>query len=109
VSVPSIVVYYNKSYDLLPFLARRFHHGRCFAGMRVRQAAILTRGFYTVGTALLPFIFMLRVVKVAVTKKRHLNQFTMSLPITLLAILSWSIGEFCGYVTGTGKSCSYIF
>lgn len=109
VSAPSIVVYYNKSYELGAFLVRRFHHGRCFAGMRVSRVAIPTRACYVVGTTLLPFIFMLRVVRVAIAKRRHLSQFILSLPITLLAILSWSVGEFCGYLVGTGKSCSYIF
>lgn len=109
VSEPSIVVYYNKSYELRPFLVRRFHHGRCFAGMRVSQTATLTRALYVMGTALLPFIFMTRVIRVAVAKRRHLGQFVLSLPITVLAVLSWSVGEFYGYLAGSGKSCSYIY
>ena len=109
VSMPSIVVYYKKSYSLIPFLIRRFHHGRCFAGMRVAQSSTLTRAYYVVGSPLLPFLFLVRTISVIVPKKRYLKEFILSVPISVMAIVTWSIGEFWGYLTGAGKSCAYIY
>ncbi len=109
IAVPSIVVYYSKSFGLMPFLIRRFHHGRCFAGMRVSQASLLTRVFYIAGSPLLPFLFLARTIAGVVPKKRYLKQFILSFPISVLAVVLWSIGEFCGYLAGTGESCAQIY
>lgn len=105
---PSVVVYYTKSFELLPFLVRRFHHGRCFAGMRVVRASGFKRAAYAAGAFLLPFIFLTRTISRVIPKKRHLKEFIFSLPIIMLAIASWSVGELCGYLIGAGKSCAHI-
>ncbi len=105
---PSILVYFAKSYDLLPFLTRRFNHGRCFAGMRCRQSTLLKRMFYLFGSLCLPFIFLPRVIQPVLAKKRLLKELFFSFPIILLAIAVWSFGETCGYLAGAGKSCDTI-
>jgi hypothetical protein len=93
----------------MPFLIRRFRHGRCFAGMRVVQAALLTRICYALGSPLLPVIFLFRTINALWAKKRYRKEFLLSLPIAVLAIVMWSMGEFLGYVAGKGNSCSYIY
>ena len=107
--VPSIIVYDKKSYHFKPFLIRRFHHGRCFAGMRAAQASIVMRMYFFVGSPLLPLILLKRTVASILPKKRYLKEFLLSLPISVLAILAWSIGEFCGNVMGPGKSSVRIY
>lgn len=109
VSAPSIVVRYNKRYRLLPFIIRRFHHGRCFAGMRIAQASILVRFSYIVGSPGLPMLFLMRIVRTVVSKKRYIKKFVLVFPITFLAIVSWSVGEVWGYLAGPGESCSKIY
>ena len=109
VSTPAMVIYDKKSYRLFPFLVRRFHHARCFAGMRVSQISVLKRLFYIVGLPILPFVFLVRLISAIVPKKRHLTQFIISLPISFLAILAWSAGEMFGYLKGPGNSCAYIY
>ena len=52
VSTPTMVIYDKKSYRLIPFLIRRFHHGRCFAGMRVSTISGLERASYILGSPL---------------------------------------------------------
>lgn len=105
---PSIIVYYQRTLELIPFLVRRFHHGRCFAGMRVARASLLMRVAYAAGSFLLPFVFLSRTISRVVPKKRYLTRFFLSLPIVALAIVSWSIGECCGYLSGAGKSCAHV-
>jgi len=109
VAEPAVVVYYRRSYRLFPFLIRRFHHGRCFAGMRVAQASLFARAGYAAGSWLLPFIFFARVLRMILSKRRLLGEFALALPFTILAIVSWSLGEFCGYLAGAGKSCARIY
>jgi thiol-disulfide isomerase/thioredoxin len=107
-STPSIVVRYRRTFRFLPFTVRRFHHGRCFAGMRISRTSVLTRMLYAVGSTLLPLVFFLRTVRTVASKRRHIGRFVLSLPVSLTAIASWSIGEFCGYVAGPGRSCARV-
>lgn len=108
VLTPSIVIYDKKSYQPIPFLIRRFQHGRCFAGMRLAKSGFVKRSAYALGSFLLPFIFFTRIVARITPKKRHLAKFFLSLPIIALAIVSWSLGECCGYLSGAGKSCAHV-
>jgi glycosyltransferase involved in cell wall biosynthesis len=108
ISDPSIVVSYRKSYNLLPFLIRRYHHGKCFAGMRVAQVPLVMRLAYLAGSFLLPVLFLARVAGAILPKRRFLKEFILSLPFSALAVVIWSVGEFCGYLTGAGKSCDHV-
>jgi len=108
ISEPSMLVYYTKNFRLVSFLTRRFHHGRCFAGMRAIEFTIIKRVLYLNGSVLLPFIFLYRVIFTIVGKKRRLKELLLSFPLIVLAIIFWSLGETCGFLAGTGKSCEYI-
>lgn len=108
ISEPSIIVYYTKSFELFPFLVRRFHHGRCFAGMRINEISFAKRLFYLVGTIILPFIFLSRTITAIIGKRRFLPELLRSIHYIFLAILFWSIGETCGYLGRNGKSCDGI-
>lgn len=107
-SEPAISAHIRKTYKLIPFLIRRFHHGRCFAGMHVEKVKITQRALYAAGTILLPFIFLFRTISPVIRKKRFTKQLLLSLPIIISAIVSWSVGETVGYLAGTGNSCKYI-
>jgi hypothetical protein len=107
-SVPTIIVHYGKSYRLGPFIIRRFHHGRCFAGMRITRISPIRRLWYVVGSPFLPFLFLGRSIAAILPKKRHMGKFAVCLPIVVLAILSWSLGELCGYLAGPDTSCSHV-
>lgn len=109
ISAPAMLVYYAKSFELVPFLVRRFHHGRCFAGMRIEQATVFKRALYAFGTILLPAVFFVRIIAPVLQKRRFVREFLLSLPISILAILFWSFGETCGYLARTGKSCEHIY
>lgn len=107
-SAPSMRVYDRKSYRLVPFLIRRYHHGRCFAGMRRRQISPVMRVLYAIGTPVLPALFIWRIAGPIMQKRRYLPQFMLSFPILILAVASWSWGECCGYLAGAGRSCGFI-
>lgn len=107
-ATPSVVIYYQKSYRLGPFLWRRFHQGRCFAGLRIVRLSVAFRLLYALGAWLLPFLFLARIVTSIVPKKRYRREFILSLPFAVLAVVSWSVGEFWGYLTGAGTSCRHI-
>lgn len=105
---PSIVVYNAKQYRFIPYLVRRFRHGRCFGGMRIEELSSTQRILYASGTTLLPFVFMLRIARAILPKRRHLSAFLLTLPLTIAAVVSWSLGEGWGYIKGPGESCEAV-
>ncbi len=107
-SEPQISVSWRKNYKLIPFLVRRFHQGRCFAGMRFAEANFPKRLFYAVGSAFLPIVFLIRIAAPILRRKRFFTKFLVTLPIIILAIVFWSFGETIGFLTGTGASCGRI-
>ncbi|MBW8041924.1 MAG: glycosyltransferase family 2 protein [Planctomycetes bacterium] len=109
ISKPSIVVHYKKSFCLGSFLIRRFLHGRCFAGMRIAKVSIFKRMYYIAGSPLLVFLFLARTIKAIIPKKRYRKEFILSFPVSFMAIVIWSVGEFYGYLTGPGSSCNKIY
>ena len=109
ISEPAMLIYYAKTFQTAAFLIRRFHHGRCFAGMRTKQAAFSKRAIYFVGSFILPVIFLYRTIAAVLDKKRFLKELVLSFPMIVLAIVFWSLGETCGYLAGTGRSCEYIY
>lgn len=107
-SEPAILVNCHKTYKLIPFLVKRFSQGRCFAGMRAFEFSRIKRVAYAIGSALLPLLALFRIISTIVRKKRHFAKLLLSLPVIILAIISWSAGEAAGYAAGTGNSCAVI-
>jgi hypothetical protein len=106
---PEMVVRQKKRFEAGAFLVRRFHHGRCFAGMRFAESSLLLRFAYGAGSLLLPVIQLSRVISTILTKRRYVREFCLSFHFVLMAVLAWSLGEFCGYFAGAGKSCSRLW
>lgn len=107
-SVPSIVVFYGRSFHLGEYLVHRFHNGRCFAGMRIAQLSRIMRMIYLAGSPLLSVLICVRILKTVMPKGRYLHRFFLCFPIIFFAALSWALGEFIGYLSGTGTSCRYV-
>lgn len=108
-SEPAMLIYYAKTFQIVPFFIRRFHHGRCFAGMRTGQSSFARRMLYFAGSPILPAIFLYRTIVIILAKKRFFKEFVLSFPFLVLAIVFWSFGETFGYLAGKGKSCALVY
>jgi len=56
----------------------------------------------------LPIVLTGRMLRKTLRKRRHLTALVLALPIVLLAILCWALGELCGYLMGPGLSCDHV-
>ncbi len=81
-----------------------FNHGRGFAAMRVEQGTLWQRLLYAFATPLLPVLQVSRIFVHVTGRRRHVLEFFLSLPWTALFCISWSAGEFIGYLAGPGDS-----
>jgi glycosyltransferase involved in cell wall biosynthesis len=108
VSVPDIVVFYNRRMSLTATVTRRLRHGRCFGGMRARQSSVGRRSMVAIGGGLLPVLIFVRLWRNVWPKRRYRREFIVSLPLSLTAVLAWSVGEWWGTLFGTGNACDYV-
>ena len=106
---PSVVVRLRKPIPFTDFLRTRFDHGRCFAGMRTQDASLSERLFRAIAAPLLPGLFWLRTLRVCWPKRRYRTQFILTTPAQILLSVNWAMGEFWGYLRGSGSSCARLF
>lgn len=95
---PSIVVSHRKSFSFSEFISQRFWHGRQFGSGRASQISLVKRLLYLLFSPLIPLIFLARIGRQVLSKKRHVGKFLLSLPILITFLLSWATGECSGYL-----------
>jgi len=96
--VPDVVVFHQKSFTLVGFMTQRFWHGRQYGSKRVSNLPVLRRLLYAAMAPGIPAISLLRITRRVLSRKRNLGRYILSLPALMLFILSWSGGEFSGYL-----------
>jgi len=98
--VPAIQVNHYNIERLGQFLKHEFHHGRSFARVRSgRQDFTRARRYlYILFSALIPLKLLLKRVEYNLKNKIYLHHFIKSMPLVLIGLISWSIGEFVGYI-----------
>lgn len=105
---PQVRVALNKPIAFGDFLRTRYHHGRCFAGMRARDARWPTRLGYAAATLVLPGLLLWRWTRGFWPKRRHRLRFAVTLPLQLALFVVWAAGEASGAVCGAGRSCERL-
>ncbi|MEO8042719.1 MAG: glycosyltransferase [Acidobacteriota bacterium] len=105
---PAISVRCDKNYEPATFMIRRFHQGRCFAGIRSSQMKRSNRVLFAAGAPILPLLLMFRTARPVMREKRFWGKFLLSMPMILAAFVAWSAGEALGYLTGPGTSSDRI-
>lgn len=103
-ALPSIVVYYKKSFDAAAFIRQRYYHGTHFGSTRAMDFSLLKRIVYILMSPLIPFIIFSHISRQVFKKKRHLKEFVLSSPILFLFLSSWATGEFYGYLLSLWKT-----
>jgi glycosyltransferase involved in cell wall biosynthesis len=103
-SIPSITVYHKMSRSLGWFIVQKFHFARSFAGMRLARSSWIRHLLYGAGGVILPSVLAKRIISCVWKKGRHRLELIISLPILMLLLLSWGLGETIGYIFGPGSS-----
>lgn len=101
---PEIVVFHQNSFTFSEFVVQRFHHGKQFGRMRIADISKIKRLVLIILGPLIPFIFLYRITRRILAKRKNITKYIQSLPILFLFLTSWSIGEVCGYLAGNENS-----
>ncbi|MGH9839347.1 MAG: hypothetical protein ACREEM_11250 [Blastocatellia bacterium] len=89
---------HKKSFTLTGFASQRFWHGRQFGSARAVQLTLPKRLVYFALSPSIPFLYLFRIARGVMARKRYIGKFLLSLPILMLFLLSWSLGESSGYL-----------
>jgi Glycosyl transferase family 2 len=101
---PALIVRHERTWRAQVALATRFHHGRGFAALRVRGSPARRRLPYLALAVALPPILVVRVFGETVRRRRLVGRAVWAIPWIVALSVSWSLGEFAGYVAGAGTS-----
>jgi hypothetical protein len=101
--VPGIRVTQRSSFGIRRFCVQRWSHGRHFGRDRMRGKSLIFRLAGFVAAPLIPVILLGKIVRRLIRKPSHLGPFIGSLPVLLLFIVFWALGEACGYITAGSK------
>jgi hypothetical protein len=102
---PGVVLYqHRQGLRLKAALKERFIWGRSYAATRAASAGPSRRVSWAVLSPLLPGLILARMTLLAWKKRRTLAAFLRALPLTVALTVSWSWGEWVGYVTGRANA-----
>jgi len=106
---PGIRVDLYKPIPLSHYLGTRYHHGRCFAGMRVAGASVPIRIGRALTTPLVPMLLLWRWTRGFWPKRSRRMRYLMTMPVQFLLFTVWAWGEACGYLRGSARTCERLF
>jgi glycosyltransferase involved in cell wall biosynthesis len=106
---PDIRVALNKPIRFSEFLRSRYHHGRCYAAMRVEQAGTTMRWARGLSAPLVAPVLLARWTLGFWPKRARRLRWLATMPAQLLLFGSWAYGELCGYLAGSGGACRKLF
>jgi hypothetical protein len=107
-SRPDIKVGHKKHYTVREYLYQRYLYARSYAGMKIEKAGKIKKFVYGLAALALPPLLFYRIVSRVVKAHRHRWELVRSLPLILLFVTSWAVGEFVGYLRGGGNALSKV-
>ena len=105
---PRLVVRYHRHLRFHQLVIRRYHHGRCYGAMRAAQISHGRRVLYAISGPFMPGLLLLRIAREVWPKRHYRRQLLLSLPLSAVAIGTWSIAEWIGNLFGQSESCNVL-
>ena len=104
---PRIRISLYKPISTWSYFVTRFDHGRCYAGMR--SVTPLARMVLALASPAIPFLLYWRLLRAYWPRGRHRFKLLLTTPLQFLYNANWMLGEFVGYLFGSGRSCSRLY
>lgn len=107
-SRPDIVAGHEKHYTVAEYTTQRFYYSRAYAALRVSGAGIARRVMYGLMAFTLPPLLFYRIVSRVWRGRRYRAHLIPSLPLLLLFVCSWGLGEVAGAWLGDGGALAKV-
>ena len=106
--VSELEVGHDKHYSVWEYVSQRYLYARSYAGNRVRDKGLGARLAYAAATVALPAVLLLRIAQRVVARPAYRATFVAGLPLLLVFVTSWAVGEIVGYVAGAGNTLGKV-
>jgi hypothetical protein len=107
-SEPDLVVYHTGPFSLFYYLRQRFLFSRAFAGVRKQHASLLFRIAYLFLAPILIPLLWARTTARVFGKRHRIDKFIQVVPYMVPITATYVLGEWLGFLAGTGDSLSKI-
>ena len=106
---PEICVRHKMPFGVREYLAQRYLYARAYAGLRSATMSAMQRVIYGVGAmvALAP-VLLLRIICRVLARRRYHAELVRSLPLLVLFVGAWAVGEAVGYAAGPGDALARV-
>lgn len=101
---PNVKTYHLNFSKFFVSLSLRFHGGRLFASHRSRHWSLYRRFAYLIASPLIPWIRLLRIIRIIILKQQQGIMLIKALPILIIFLLYDGLGEMFGYIAGSGNA-----
>lgn len=105
---PDIVAQHKKHYTVREYLSQRFLYSRGYVGLRMRNATPLRRLAFGLLTLGLPPVLLARIVSRVWRARYHRAELGRSMPLLLLFVTSYALGETVGAWFGGGDALAKV-
>ena len=107
-SRPDIVAGHEKHYSIGEYTSQRFLYSRAYAAMRTSGAGVAGRLMYGLKGFLLPPVLFYRIVSRVWRGRLYRSHLVPSLPLLVLFVCSWGLGEVAGAWLGDGGALAKV-
>ena len=97
--VPEIRVTQGTAFGVWCFCRQRFQHGQHFGRMRLRGSSAPVRIARVLTSPLIPAVLLAKIFGRVVANRRYFGRLSFSLPLLLVFVVAWTLGEVFGYCT----------
>jgi hypothetical protein len=105
---PDIIVDHKKHYTVREYASQRFLYARAFSSARVRRERTASAVTYGALAFALPALLYYRIVSRVWRSGTHRAELVRSLPLLLLFVTAWGLGEAAGAFLGDGGALARV-
>lgn len=105
---PDIVAGHKKHYSIGEYFSQRYLYARSHAGARASEGGIARRVGFALGSLALPPVLLWRTVSRSFQKEVPKSLVWRCMPLTVIFVLAWGLGDIVGSWCGAGDSLSKV-
>ena len=105
---PDIVAGHQKHYTVREYATQRFLYSRAYAAMRAQGTGLARRFVYGAAAFALPPVLFARIVARVWSGGLYRRHLIPSLPLLLLFVIAWGLGEVAGAWFGDGGALARV-
>lgn len=106
-AVPEMGAHHTGPFDYGYYLRQRYLLSRVWGGAQ-KDGSQLKRAVHVLGAPLFPFYMLARITARVLQKGTRVGKFVLSLPLLVPVLVAYTLGEWLGYLVGTGNALEEV-